>query len=287
MPNWCYTEVEVRGERDELLRFVNDIIGKRQVLGSEIEGYKNMSKEELLKAVKEMEDKQNDVATYSKILPQPPEVITGELDWYSWRLSKWGVKWDMDDDVTNTLLEVKETLQKDPDSDVFWFDYETPWSYPDKFFEAVSYYYDLTLLVTAIEPGAGMFQEVEYENGEGSILVDEDSEVEFRFHCQRGSFDYALQEVKDRLEDLASEANMEKKSLSDMLISEAYLLRQTIWLLNQAYDLEQFNNGINSIKEVLEKLEGYNIQISQSEREEAMTLIKEHCHIEVNSRLSS
>jgi len=131
MPNWCYNRVEICGEPEEM--------------------------EEFRKLVESKEQKFD----FNKIIPMPKElekttkgsnhVVSKELiekygadNWYDWRVSNWGVKWEAD---------VNEDDMQD-EGDYVQYTFDTAWGPPHEIFYAIKNKFpDLGITWFFDEPG--------------------------------------------------------------------------------------------------------------------------------------
>ena len=130
MPNWCANIVKITGDEKNLERFINDFTRSGE-------------------------------PAMSNILPTPKTLMfrshpipktnifwgidkgAEQMDWYSWRLFHWGVKWDIRDVVT---------LEQDPESMVAYL-FVTPWCPPSEFFKYISDMYEVDVALYGYEPG--------------------------------------------------------------------------------------------------------------------------------------
>jgi Ferredoxin-like domain in Api92-like protein len=111
MPNWCMNDLRISGNADEILSFI--------------------------------EDNKTDGEFCFKTLVPEPEYKNSE-EWYDWRLSNWGTKWDVDGDVDVNKL----------DDGLYRLYFTTAWSPPIQWFETViKSYPTLKFELHAGEPG--------------------------------------------------------------------------------------------------------------------------------------
>ena len=172
MPNWCYNELHVTGDHEDLDRFLNACIG----LPAE---YPSTPPEELIR-------RKEPRFCFNALLPIPAEVLShntipvselsvnllsiltgqysGELDSYHWKLLHWGTKWDVYD-----CNLTKNTIGFTPDSKEIRFNFDTAWSPPIPWFtEAVSRFPMLHFTLHYEEPGMNFAGDVYGSDGETS-----------------------------------------------------------------------------------------------------------------------
>jgi hypothetical protein len=94
MPNWCRNELIVSGEPEDLTKF------------------------------REMNERDGEL-TFEALLPNPPELLKEDADeeWYLWRLSHWGTKWD-----ANAFGDTKIVPAEGDERLIYTF--QTAWSPP-------------------------------------------------------------------------------------------------------------------------------------------------------------
>lgn len=94
MPNWCFNELIVSGESEDLAKF------------------------------REMNEREGEL-TFEALLPTPPELLKDDADagWYDWRLKHWGTKWDA------TKLDDTKVAPAEGDGRLV-YTFHTAWSPP-------------------------------------------------------------------------------------------------------------------------------------------------------------
>lgn len=102
MPNWCENEVNIYGTKEQLQTFVDEVFTE----------------------VPALDDKTKLVLDYNKIIPEPEDI--GE-NWWSWRNSNWGVKWDLVSDSENSDVDMDLDSQYSSIHMMLF----TPWSPPE------------------------------------------------------------------------------------------------------------------------------------------------------------
>jgi hypothetical protein len=90
--------------------------------------------------------------SFSALVPEP--VYDNDEQWYDWRNSNWGVKWDVSD------------AQVEYNADSVIVSFETPWNAPFIWLDKVAKMYpELTFCNYAGEPGMNFHEELVYQNG--------------------------------------------------------------------------------------------------------------------------
>jgi hypothetical protein len=151
MPNWCTNTLEVHSTNVERLKEF-----KQAVLITNTEN-----------------PDWDPQFTFDTLLPTPPELLEiepafnqsenfaliekyGASDWYTWRLSNWGTKWDTS--INGISVDDEQDL-------IVWFD--TAWSPPVAWLEKIAPQFpELSFRMVYEEPGVNFCGFVEYENGE-------------------------------------------------------------------------------------------------------------------------
>lgn len=81
MPNWCDNYIKIKGRREEIIKCIEGMKGKRAVYKEEMES----------------KDKLEETYTFNKAVKIPEEVLEMgyEKAGYSWQKRNWGCKWDI------------------------------------------------------------------------------------------------------------------------------------------------------------------------------------------------
>lgn len=149
MPNWCENYLVISGPREEIINFVVKSRGTCEQDG-EIEE-QPLCLDSLIPMPEELK------ATESPSRKPKKELIKkyGADNWYDWRISKWGTKWD----VTNVTSDVdglfhiskeKEDIRK------VGYSFDTAWSPPEPaIIEIGKMFQKLTLKLKYWEAGSG------------------------------------------------------------------------------------------------------------------------------------
>jgi len=113
MPNWCENRVTVSGKSEEVKRLV-------EFVGKEFDFQK------VLPMPEELEDTTSPIRTKGENVNMTPERQKELLDkygfdnWYDWRISNWGTKWNLQPQDVEVLVE----------DDFCEFKFLTAWSPP-------------------------------------------------------------------------------------------------------------------------------------------------------------
>ncbi len=127
MPNWCNNSLSISGPNEDLEKLLRDADNGE-------EG--NFSLE--------------------KLVPIPKELSE---DWYNWRVSNWGTKWDIG----------KVDIEKSDEH--MSFNFETAWAPPIEAFNTISKNYpNLSFELTYEEPGMDFCGKAEFQNGLNSDM---------------------------------------------------------------------------------------------------------------------
>lgn len=182
MPNWCHNIVEVKGKKEEVVRFLNDLIGKPQILRINAKNLKATSEEGVLVELEALRQENSECLTYCKIMPQPDNVLLGDEDWYDWRLEHWGVKWDIAElSVKDMLSVINDPINEDENEFHTCFDYSTPWAAPEEFFRFATLKYNVEILLSSAESGMCIYQIREIKEGVSSLILDTECELIWQY----------------------------------------------------------------------------------------------------------
>lgn len=109
MPNWCENEVNIYGTKEQLQTLVDEVFTEVPALGDETKL----------------------VLDYNKIVPEPEDI--GE-NWYNWRNSNWGVKWDL---VSGSPENSSVEMDLASEYGSIYMMLFTPWSPPEPIVDAL------------------------------------------------------------------------------------------------------------------------------------------------------
>lgn len=133
MPNWCDNYIKIKGRREEIIKCIEGMKGKRAVYKKEM-----ASKEKL-----------EETYTFNRAVKVPEEVLEMgyEKAGYSWQKRNWGCKWDMLYESKHELDSILEKLigankeeyetNKDDIKEVEFF-VISPWNPVDEWVRALS-----------------------------------------------------------------------------------------------------------------------------------------------------
>jgi hypothetical protein len=151
MPNWCYNQLIILGDEENLLQFYQQ--------------NKN--------------DEKNEELDFLKSVPQPEEITSSNNNlssnevlttpnWYNWNISNLGTKWNVKD----------ADYIKNQNNITYKFD--TAWSPPIPWVEKVSVKYpEIIFQLDYIEEDCGFAGLIEFENGVINQHIDKDPETVF------------------------------------------------------------------------------------------------------------
>ena len=127
MPNWCYNSLKVKGDKEKVKEFMSKAI---LITG---EGQDKEVKEISLMALYPTPQRLLDAKCPSDDDAMKANLIGeyGYPNWYSWRLSKWGTKWDLASPALSDSKEDKNKLK-------VTYTFDTAWSPPINAFEKIS-----------------------------------------------------------------------------------------------------------------------------------------------------
>ena len=132
MPNWCSNEVEIYGKEEDIAKFVDECF-------TDFKTARNKMKAEPVK-----------VLDFGKVLPEPDydkpkkdgthnngvqtELSFAMPDWWDWRNTNWGTKWNLVPNHGGDLTSYDVTAQGDGYMQLV---FDTAWSPPNGIYEAI------------------------------------------------------------------------------------------------------------------------------------------------------
>jgi hypothetical protein len=130
VPNWCSNRLKVDGGREDLIAFLEVAGNGNSILADALLAARviNPANEQRIVAAVLDSTNNNDLLSFNGHVPEPE--FEGE-EWYHWRTSNWGVKWD----IGQLSVDVLET-NGDQASMTCYF--TTPWGPPDVWFATIS-----------------------------------------------------------------------------------------------------------------------------------------------------
>ena len=147
MPNWCSNKMVVKGTTENIVKFMEairdgDCAFSFNKITPEPEKVEDCPEEFVI---------HNEAEAREECLGWEENAPTRWFNWYKWRLTFWGCKWDTSDVSAPTIEEVvKSKMQK---VSIF---FDTPWSpadkIMDKILEEMAEQYDLYIKFMWYEP---------------------------------------------------------------------------------------------------------------------------------------
>ena len=123
MPNWCSNEVTIEGTKEDMAKFIEECF---------------------------TDFKGTPVLDFAKVMPEPDynkpqkegthnngvqkELSTVMPDWWNWRNTNWGTKWNLVPDPEGNLTGYEVTGQTDSFIEL---DFDTAWSPPSGIYDAI------------------------------------------------------------------------------------------------------------------------------------------------------
>lgn len=156
MPNWCSNELAVIGKKEDVDRFYNSFKDSGEMFQKNIP-----TPEELLNTKASFEEfPKDDTEAYDLYEKY------GAVDWYYWRISNWGTKWDVDElQLTEDDYHEKSGVQH------YAFRFNTAWSPPEEGIKKLSELYKNVLFHLQFEE-PGMCFEGFYKCMNGNVLSE-------------------------------------------------------------------------------------------------------------------
>jgi len=147
MPNWCNNSLKVEGKASELKIFVKKAKGVDT----------DLSLQKLYPMPKALRDTTSPVSNKTKAEQEKNAELLkkyGFADWWTWRISKWGTKWD----IEAHLQKIGKTL---------YYGFDSAWAPPVNWLEYVCKKFPkLTFTLDYEESGVGFRGQMICENGE-------------------------------------------------------------------------------------------------------------------------
>lgn len=148
MPNYCQNYLTVFGSEDEIRSFI--------------------------KQAKPIDNKNNTDLSLAQLYPEPSNPDEDKTyNWYDWRLSHWGTKWD---------IEAKEFMDEDQ-PEVIHYQFLSAWSPPIEWVKKVSANFPhLEFALIYMEAGMNYFGLLECVNGKVIRDQNENFKSQAMFH---------------------------------------------------------------------------------------------------------
>lgn len=148
MPNWCMNEIAIQGDKSELKKFADKSKGKELSLETY---YPEPDYEE---------------TEVNPAFPLPGEEKKSVMpDWWNWRVSHWGTKWDLCD-LEGQEWEIRgDGYPTNPFR--YEFHFNTAWSPPEAAFVKISKDFpELTFVLKYAEGGCDFAGQLTVKNGQ-------------------------------------------------------------------------------------------------------------------------
>ena len=132
MPNWCSNEVEIYGEKEDIAKFIEECFTD----------FKGTPVLDFAKVIPEpdYDQPQKDGTHNNGVQKELHDVMP---DWWNWRNTNWGTKWNLVPDPEGNLTGYEVTGQSE---DFLQLEFETAWSPPAGIYDTIfEKYPDLTV----------------------------------------------------------------------------------------------------------------------------------------------
>lgn len=156
MSNWCANDLTIVGSQQEIKEVMDAVKSSEEKFS--IDAFFPMPEELEGQAPFRGPDEERERLTG----------LYGAADWYAWRLSRWGVKWDVSDaEITRNEVNISDQ------TGVLCYYFNTPWGPPEKAIRKLSEIYPGPSFILAYdEPGMDFGGYCIYQGGE-VLEVDE------------------------------------------------------------------------------------------------------------------
>jgi hypothetical protein len=174
MPNWCHNTLFVEGDLDELVDFKSKVLVQSdyekggldftmEVLHPTPPELLEMTSPVMWRGEDDDEEGERAFQEHTKAI----EEKYGYSDWYDWRVSNWGTKWN----ATDSSID-------EHNGEALTIEYDTAWG-PNTLFVkfASEKYRKLKFRLLYEEPGCNFCGELECEDGE--VQFDDEGEMEY------------------------------------------------------------------------------------------------------------
>ena len=132
MPNWCSNEVEIYGEKEDIAKFVEECF--TDFKGTPVLDFAKVMPEP------DYDQPQKDGTHNNGVQKELHDVMP---DWWNWRNTNWGTKWNLVPDPEGNLTGY-ELVGKD--DGFIQLEFETAWSPPNGIYNEIwAKYPDLTV----------------------------------------------------------------------------------------------------------------------------------------------
>ncbi len=207
--------LDIEGENDEIIRFLNDIIGEPEINAAFIDN--SYSDDKTIQLLNELRSKQPVCVTTRKIMPMSDK----ELLWNRW----FDNDFDIDlADVEFALKTLKENRSLNKIDPIYW---NSENNVPITFLNYASKKYKLKFIFTYDSWEQEIYVQHKIENGENIITFDEDTELVFNYlmgddwesellcHCENLMFSFSGSDqvadgIFEKLYDNAKKEDLEE-----------------------------------------------------------------------------
>ena len=132
MPNWCSNEVEIYGEKEDIAKFIEECF--TDFKGTPVLDFAKVMPEP------DYDQPQKDGTHNNGVQKELHDVMP---DWWNWRNTNWGTKWNLVPDPEGNLTGY-ELVGKD--DGFIQLEFETAWSPPNGIYNEIwTKYPDLTV----------------------------------------------------------------------------------------------------------------------------------------------
>ena len=132
MPNWCSNEVEIYGEKEDIAKFVEECF--TDFKGTPVLDFAKVMPEP------DYDQPQKDGTHNNGVQKELHDVMP---DWWNWRNTNWGTKWNLVPDPEGNLTGYEVVGQ---DDGFIQLEFETAWSTPAGIYDTIFVKYtDLTV----------------------------------------------------------------------------------------------------------------------------------------------
>ena len=140
MPNWCSNEVEIYGEKEDIAKFVEECF--TDFKGTPVLDFAKVMPEP------DYDQPQKDGTHNNGVQKELHDVMP---DWWNWRNTNWGTKWNLVPDPEGNLTGYEVVGQ---DDGFIQLEFETAWSPPNGIYNEIwAKYPDLTVSWFYLEDG--------------------------------------------------------------------------------------------------------------------------------------
>ncbi|ELC8465521.1 DUF1281 family ferredoxin-like fold protein [Clostridium perfringens] len=126
MPNWCDNYIKIKGKREEIIKCIEGMKGKKAIYKDESVGKENLC----------------ETYTFNATVEVPEEVLEIGYDnaGYYWQKKKWGCKWDMLYESKYELDRILEQLHLSNKNDITEVEFFviSPWNPVKQWVKALS-----------------------------------------------------------------------------------------------------------------------------------------------------